>query len=138
MRGHYLFLALAAFGGGCASYTQSKIELTKQAQGGVAIVREDVEATRGRASSASEALREKLDAAFDEDVASRAELDAEWVIAHRKAYALAIDAFDADRRAADAAALNTLRTLDAIAMALTQLQQMHASELQLTLPEVKR
>ena len=130
--------ALALSLAGCASYTQSKIDLTTQAKAGISLVRENVEATRGRATAAGKALRSRLDAAFDEDVAARPELDADWVIAHRKAYALAIDAFDADRRAADDAALNTLRTLDAVAAALTQLQQMHAAELQLTLPEVKR
>jgi hypothetical protein len=131
-------VALCVSGGGCASYTQSKIDLTTQAEAGVALVRGSVEQGRGRSVAASEALRARLDAAFDQDVAARHELDAQWVIAHRKAYSVAVDAFDADRRAADGAALNTLRTLDAISAALAQLQQMHEGELNLTLPEVKR
>jgi hypothetical protein len=123
---------------GCAGYTRSKIDLAAQAQAGVALVRSEVDAQRGRTIAASDALRAKLDAAFDEDVASRGEpLDADWVITHRKAYALAVDAFDADRRAADAEGQLTLRTLDSINAALAQLQQMHAAELKLTLPELK-
>ena len=131
-----LLLALALTG--CASYTQSKIDLTTQAQHGVTLVRKSVEDAQTHSAAASDGLRAKLDAAFDEDVAARPELDAEWVIAHRKAYALAVDAFDADRRAADQSSLATLRTLDAMDAALAQLQQMHAGELKLTLPEVKR
>lgn len=122
---------------GCAGYTQSKIGLAAQAQAGIARERADVDAQRLRAIGASDALRSRLDAAFDEDVASRSEpLDVGWVIAHRKAYALAVDAFDADRCAADAQGQSTLRTLDTIAAALTQLQQMHSAEMKLTLPEL--
>lgn len=129
---------LCLFAAGCASYTQSKIDLTAQARSGVSLVRHDVEASRERSDVACDALRSTLDAAFDEDVNARQSLDAEWVIAHRKAYSLAIDAFDADRRSADTALQSTLRTLDAIDAALAQLQQMHAAEMRLTLPEVKR
>lgn len=101
------------------------------------MVKSEVDAQRLQAIAASDALRAKLDAAFDEDVASRGALDAEWVISHRKAYALAVDAFEADRRAADAEGQQTLRRLDAVAAALAQLQQMHAAELKMTLPELK-
>lgn len=131
-----LTIAIAALLTGCASYTHSKINLTTQAQQGVAVVRTAVDSQRGRSNASADALRSRLDAAFDADVATRSKLDADWVIAHRKAYALAADAFDADRRAADASDAATLRTLDAIAAVLSQLQQMHAAELRLTLPDV--
>lgn len=130
--------ALALLTAGCAGYTKSKIDLAAQAQAGVKLVRADVDAQRARVIAASDALRSKLDAAFDEDVASReVPLDVDWVIAHRKAYALAVDAFDADRRAVEANGQSTLRTLDAIDAALAQLQLMHTGELKLSLPDLK-
>ena len=136
-RKSYIAIAVA-FSAGCASYTQSKIDLAAQAQKAVTTVRSDIDSQRTRTLAAGDALRAQLDAAFDEDVASRGEtLEPEWVIAHRKAYALALDAFEADRRAADAEGQATLRTLDSINAALGQLQQMHAAELKLTLPELK-
>lgn len=136
MKNALIFIASLATAGGCASYTQSKIDLAAQAQQGVAQVREHLDASRLQTHAASDALRSRLDAAFDEDVAARPELDAAWVIAHRKAYALAIDAFESDRRAAGESELATLRTLDVISAALGQLQQMHAGEMKLTIPEL--
>ena len=123
---------------GCARYTQSKIELTSQAQTGLTNVRHSLVAQRQRQAAASDALQQQLDAAFDQDVASRDALTPAWVIAHRKAYTTAVKAYAAQRRAADATDAATLGTLDAVASVLEQLQQMHATELQLTLPEVKR
>ena len=131
---------LIALCAGCANYTQSKIDLVAQAQRGVTQVRQAIEAHSAQATADADALRNRLDAAFDADVASHdpATITGEWIIAHRKAYAAAIDAFDQKRAgslAADAAALGTLNAID---LALSQLQLMHASELRLTLPEVSR
>ena len=138
-RKHYWLISLALLSG-CASYTQSKIDLTAQAQECVAHVKAAVEANGVREDAASHALRAQLDAAFDEDVANRpaAGLTAEWVLAHRKAYGIALAAFDARQKSTADADRATLNTLDRIAVVLAQLQQMHASELQLTLPEVRR
>lgn len=125
---------------GCASYTQSKIDLTAQAQKGVGLVRQGVSERTADSERAAAALRERLDAAFDADVATReaGSLSTDWIIAHRKAYAAAIDAFEQRRATAIAADAAVLRTLNAIDLALSQLQQMHANELRLTLPEVSR
>jgi hypothetical protein len=127
---------------GCASYTQSKIDLTAQAQKGVGLVRQGVMKRSAESERAAAALRERLGAAFDADVVARSSLSADWVVAHRKAYVAALDAFDAQRSDGAAADAATLANLDATSMLLAQLQQMHATELRLTLPsllpEVKR
>lgn len=125
---------------GCASYTQSKIDLTAQAQAGVDRLREGVATMTAEQDQAIGRLRSQLDLAFDEDVSTRdaTSLTPEWIIAHRQAYAAAIDAFAERRRGQTGLSHGMIGTLDAIDLVLAQLQQMHQAELRLTLPEVKR
>lgn len=124
---------------GCGGYTQSKIDLTTQAQRGLVRVREALVARAADVDESSRLLRQRLDAAFDQDVVARPDgtITPDWVITHRKAYAAAIEMAQAQHGRARAADAAMLGTIDAVALALSQLQQMHASEMRLTLPEVK-
>ena len=124
---------------GCASYTRSKIDLTDQARRGIALVRDATASRQASLDAIANERRKQLDAAFDADVAAHAaSMTGEWVTAHRKAYAIGIDAIAGQQHIAEAVQATTLSNLDAVDAALVQLQQMHATELQFTLPEVKR
>lgn len=125
---------------GCAEYTRTKIDLTASAQAGITRVRQAVNDVAVEREEAVDGLRRRLDEAFDADVAatSRQALDQAWIVTHRKAYAAAIDAFDARRQQQAQWTRDVLDTVDAIAAALGELQRMHALEMNFTLPEVRR
>lgn len=84
---------------GCSSFVNVKSQLVTQASRAIdAIEAGTIE--RSRLLDASSALeRRRLDAAFDLDVRQRPALDAAWVIEHRKAYAIGLDALNAERSA---------------------------------------
>lgn len=121
---------------GCAPYAQVKTDLVDQSIRGVRLVRESLDQRQLLVESLITARRRQVDAAFDADARSAA-LSADWVIDARKAYAVAIDAgqaqLDTARRAHDAAVAN----LDAIERALSQLQLLHEIERTLAFPEIR-
>lgn len=129
-----LFLALCV--AGCAEYGQSKIELAEQARRGVQMAREATERREQQLAAFDARQRTLLDEAFDADVLNRAGLTADWVVAHRRAYAVALDALRGRRLEAERAKQKALQNLDAVDRALAQLQQMQQAELKLSLPEV--
>lgn len=111
--GLWILLLLAA--GGCGPYARLQASLVTQGREGL----RRVEAARSAESTAVTKLlaerRERLDRAFDADVAAQASLDAAWVIEARKAYAIGLDGL-ADQRArhveADAAAKDNAAAAD--------------------------
>lgn len=129
-------LAMAALAAGCAGYTQSKIDLAEQARRGVAMARATAERREQQISALDARQRSQLDAAFDADVTNRPGLTADWVIAHRRAYAVALDALRTRSIEGERTRQRTLENLDAVDAALARLQQMHESERKLSLPEV--
>ena len=72
--------------------------------------------------------RQMLDQAFDDDVRTRATLDPDWVIVHRKAYVTAIDAMVTQRRAIDQSDAASAANLAAIDQALSQIQLLAETE----------
>jgi hypothetical protein len=132
-----LLLACAAAAVGCESYAQSKIDLADQARKGVRLARDAAERREQQLAAFDQRQREQLDAAFDADVARRPGLTADWVVAHRRAYAAALDALRSRRVEAERARLKSLENLDAVDAALAQIQRMQQAELKLTIPEVK-
>lgn len=75
--------------------------------------------------------RERLDEAFDADVRDRAELSADWVIEHRKAYSAAMDVLNRQRSASDQADAVTRRNLDAMNEAMKRLLDLQSIQLKL-------
>jgi hypothetical protein len=130
-------LLITLLAAGCASYGESKIELAEQARRGVKLAREATERREQQLAAFDARQRTALDEAFDADVLHRAGLTADWVVAHRRAYAVALDALRGRRLEAERAKQKALENLDAVDRALVQLQQMQQAELKLALPEVK-
>ena len=130
-------LLIALVAAGCASYGESKIELAEQARRGVRLARDATERREQQLAAFDARQRTALDAAFDADVLSRAGLTADWVVTHRRAYAVALDALRGRRIEAERAKQQALANLDAVDRALVQLQQMQQAELKLSFPEVK-
>lgn len=131
-------LLLVPLATGCAAYTQSKIELTEQVRRGVELTRQAT-ATRQRVIDRLNDLQlERLDTAFDADVRSRPQLEPEWVIDHRKAYAFARDAVVNQRHTLRREQETIETNLNLMDRALQELQLMHQLESKLNVPEVMR
>ncbi len=131
-------LILLVLASGCASYTRAKIDLTAQVRRGIEITRQATIARQQVIDRLSDAQLTRLDSAFDADVNARRSLTADWVIAHRKAYALARDALNEQKqsqRQGQATIESNLATIDA---ALQQLQLMNQVESKLLFPEVAK
>ncbi|MGH7214218.1 MAG: hypothetical protein ACREIT_05595, partial [Tepidisphaeraceae bacterium] len=79
----------------------------------------------------AEMRRRRLDEAFDADVRERdlAGLTPEWVIAHRQAYAAALDALEKQRGASRESSQTTQRNLEAVEAALERLRWLQSIQL---------
>ena len=117
----------------CAPYTENQIALVDQSRKGVLLLGHSMDARQRMIEDNYAMMRQRLDGAFDNDAAEKADLSADWVIEARKAYSAAIDALgsqkrgnlnalDADRAnlAAVDAALARLRTLQQVELRLGQ------------------
>ncbi|MEM8873116.1 MAG: hypothetical protein AAGD32_02550, partial [Planctomycetota bacterium] len=120
---------IVVLSGGCGTWTDAQVGLVDQAKRGTELLAESNAERSIRLRAELHLRRAALDAAFDADVRDAsvrdAELDADWVIAHRQAYAIGLDALhkrqleeataaDTDRRNARAA----LAALDRLAWLL--------------------
>lgn len=115
-----LFLLLA----GCAPYTDAQLALITHARRGVELV-DQAQHERGQLVEQYHRLqRRHLDDAFDDDVRERASLDPAWVIEHRRAYAMALDALAAQQAASRDAAAATAGNLRAIEQSLERLESL--------------
>ena len=77
---------------GCSEYQAARLHLLDQARKGLAMVKDSQPSVTARAESLAKMQRKLLDDAFDQDVLRQTELSADWVIDHRKAYAVGFDA----------------------------------------------
>ena len=107
---------------GCTPYAQVQIDLLEQSRKGIA----HAKAAQSAYASVSEQLHElelkRLNDAFDADVRETPDIDADWIIEHRRAYAAALEAM-ARLEAADHAGVDTAqRNLDAIDQAMQRLE----------------
>ena len=132
-----LVLVLLASLAGCEGYAQSKIDLADQARRGVALARDAASQREQQLDAADARQRQQLDDAFDADVFARPALTADWVVAHRRAYAVALDALRLQRQAAERSRDRTLSNLDSVDSAIAQLQRMQHGELKLSTLEGK-
>ncbi len=126
-------MSLLAGCAGCAPWNAAQSNLVTQAQRGVSscITRAD---QRGATLNDLAALRrQRLDESFDQDVRERQLLDPAWVIDHRKAYAVGIDAYAKQQAAQEAAAREEKRDLAAVSNALARLQWLQSIQSQFDL-----
>ena len=116
---------------GCESYLSSQIDLTEQARAGLVLCRQAQDQRAELVGQLFDAQRQRLDAAFDDDVRARPALDADWIIEHRKAYAAGLDLLLTQRRAADQADAVQRDNLRAIDAALARLRRLQQAQLEL-------
>jgi hypothetical protein len=135
-----LWIALTTFvGAGCAPLMEAQSDLVAQARRGIDVAQEN----RAGAGTVYEQLaklkRQRLDEAFDADVRDRertGDLSSDWVVAHRAAYAAALDAYAKESqtlRASDDVARRNLHAVDAALQRLQWLQSIQNRWL--TLPQ---
>ena len=121
-----LYGALAASllaAGGCGAETAQR-ELIRQAQLGVGQIRAAQQSRGLVLASLFDARRRRLDDAFDHDISARPLLDVAWVIDHRKAYVVALEAMLKQQAASTQADQTTGRDLDAVNLVLKKLSWM--------------
>jgi len=75
--------------------------------------------------------RDRLDAAFDEDVRENGALSMDWVIEHRRAYSAALDAINRQQNLANESETTANRNRAAIDLALARLESLISLELRL-------
>jgi hypothetical protein len=122
---------------GCAQWNDAQLGLLTQARKGVANVTKRDEQRAAAITELASLRRQRLDEAFDQDVRERPTLDADWVIAHRKAYAVGLDAYAQAQAAEEANELAEKRDLAAIDAALVRLQWLNSIEAKFNIfPEV--
>lgn len=130
-------LALASTG--CAPYAQLQMDLVEQARKGVELATETQTSHRAVADRLHALQRDRVDEAFDADVRERQNLDADWVIEHRRAYAAALDALASRNVASAQADLAARENLEATDAALKQLHLLQSLPLRiLNIKEISR
>lgn len=106
---------------GCQTYVQTQTDLIEHSRKGIVMISQSLDAQHQVLQRFQQQQRRNLDDAFDADVRARTSLDAEWVIDHRIAYSLALDALNVSRDQLNTSRENDLRTLAAIELSLQQL-----------------
>ena len=127
-------LLLALLTSGCADYTAVQMQLTEQAQRGIALTSESIDNRAQLIEQLHTLQRKRIDEAFDADVRETHELSPEWIIEHRRAYAAGIDALAAQREASRRAAEVDQRNLAAASQALQQLYWLQSLQLRWSFP----
>ncbi len=126
-----IFQASILFLIGCAPYTQVEIDLAAQTKKGLSLIRAAQADHTALAGRVNELQRQRLDDAFDNDVRDAADLSPDWVIEHRKAYSVGVDALGTQRAASSNAAATATRNIEAIEQSITQLQRLQKARLRL-------
>jgi len=116
-----ILLALTIGVSGCTQYAQVQMNLAAEARKGVAMCEKSHDTYAKVIETLHSAQRARLDDGFDEDVRAQQALSADWILAHRRAYAAAIEALDAEQQQLRQANDTDLRNLKAIDRALAEL-----------------
>jgi hypothetical protein len=120
----FLIIAMAGLAGGCSSAELAQQNLIDQLDSGIRNV-EQSSADRQQLLDALYAQqRHHLDAAFDADVLASRSLDAQWVIEHRQAYALALESIWQQQVASQSAHARVAENLQTIHEGLMRLRWM--------------
>lgn len=107
---------------GCAPYVQSQVDLIEQSRKGVAMISQSLDAQAKTIDQFQQRQRTMIDDAFDTDVREQTSLDADWIIDHRIAYGMALDALNESRHQSQLSHQQDQRTLEAIQLALQKLE----------------
>jgi hypothetical protein len=109
-----------------------QLDLLGQSRKGIELTQKSLE-ERSQLINAYHALqRKRIDDAFDEDVRNRTDLDADWVIEHRRAYAAVLDAIASAHSASVDADRVTKDNLAAIDQALQRIIWLQTAQLNLS------
>ena len=122
-----VWLCLLCFLGGCQGYVQTQMQLVEQTRKGLVLLSKAQEEHQELSQQLSLLGRKRLDEAFDEDVRNCQELSPQWVIEHRRAYAVGLDALGMQQaKAAEAQRINreNLRAVDQALQRLYWLQSL--------------
>jgi len=110
------------FFSGCAPYLRAQVDLIDQSRKGAAMIAQSMEAQQETIAQFQKQQRRNLDDAFDADVRGQPSLDSNWVIDHRIAYSLALDALNESQHRQQLSHQQDHRTLSAINQALQKLE----------------
>jgi hypothetical protein len=117
---------------GCSQFSQVQLDLLQQSRKGIELTRTSLD-EKSKLIDAYHALqRKRIDDAFEQDVRDRANLDADWVIEHRRAYAAALDAIASAHAASVDADRATKENLAAVDQALQRMIWLQSAQLNLT------
>ena len=114
-----------AFVGGCTPLMDAQSNLLVHARRGLVVAQSNQASFTVVHDELARLKRQRLDDAFDADVrerGERGELTAEWVIAHRAAYAAGLEAYAKQDQALRASDAIGRRNLQAVEAALERLQ----------------
>jgi hypothetical protein len=124
MRSAFIFVAASVLLAGCAPQEQAQQQLIGRMQQGLGEIRQAQEDRQKLLEDLCTSRRRVLDAAFDQDVKQNGTLDAAWVIEHRKAYSMALEAMFRQEQASAAAHQRIQRNLQVIDENLSRLSWM--------------
>lgn len=110
--------------GGCGPYEQARSGLVTQARRGLELCQSAQSERQQVVEKYHLIQRQRVDDAFDADVRGRGELSADWVVEHRKAYALMLEQLYLQQSAGREADDTFRANLQAIDAALRQLQEL--------------
>ena len=125
----HLTTILLATCAGCAPYVAVQSRLVEQTQRGVGALEQSLEQKSQIVAKYHSIQRQRLDDAFDADVRNRPQLDPDWVIDHRRAYATALDALAASQFQSTRAAEVDARNAAAVRDALETLRRLQSAQL---------
>ncbi|MCC6422401.1 MAG: hypothetical protein IT447_02905 [Phycisphaerales bacterium] len=127
----WLILLLLFTTTGCVSYQQAQLDLLQQARNGIALCDQSRQEHRAVADELDTIRRKQLDEAFDADVREHQPLSPDWVIEHRRAYAVGLQAMVAAHAASVKADETQARNIKAIDAALERAQWLISMQMQL-------
>jgi hypothetical protein len=128
-----LIVFMSAMVAGCGAYTQVQMNLVEQARKGVALSQSSAGEHEKVIARLHELERRRLDEAFDGDVRDQKTLWADWIIEHRKAYAIAIEAMAREKQDLLSAMESEKSNLQAVDAALAKLEWLESIQMQWTL-----
>ncbi len=109
---------------GCSTQEKAQQQLIMQLQAGIDQVAQHCEQRQELIEQGYRQKREMLDRAFDADVLARQQIDAQWVVEHRKAYAAGMEAIWSAQQASRLAHERAMANLAAISEAMQRLRWM--------------
>jgi len=113
---------------GCTQYAQVQMNLAAESRKGIAMCVKSHDAYVKAIDTLHNTQRARLDDAFDQDVRGQTNLSADWVLAHRKVYATALESLAAEQQQLHQASDADLRNLKSIDAALAKLYWLESIE----------